>query len=128
MPPAMFDLAVPDLLTAAAVLTAMIYVVGIVSAGHALFRTRTVEGTIAWVISLVLFPYLALPAYWLLHSFRFHRYTRVLRRAAEEHRDQLGTVYARLTADREHRPPALPPEAGVLERLAALPFLGGNEA
>lgn len=123
----MLALAVPDLLTAAAVLTTVVYAVGIVSAGHALFRTRTVEGTIAWVVSLVLFPYLALPAYWLLHSFRFQRYNRVLRQAAEEHRDQLGAVYERLTTARRLRPPALPPEAGVLERLAELPFLGGNE-
>lgn len=124
----MLALTVPDLVTAAAVLTALIYVVGFVSAGHALFRTRTVEGTIAWVISLVLFPYLALPAYWLLHSFRFQRYTRVLRQAAAEHRLQLDGVFSQLAAARRQAPPALPPEAGVLERLAALPFLGGNEA
>lgn len=36
--------------------------------------TRTTQGTIAWAVSLIAFPYLAVPAYWILGRSRFHGY------------------------------------------------------
>jgi cardiolipin synthase len=38
---------------------------------HALMHVRTSQGTIAWVISLITVPYLAIPLYWLLGRTRF---------------------------------------------------------
>jgi cardiolipin synthase A/B len=46
-------------------------VVGILHVLHALMNVRTSQGTIAWVISLVVVPYLAIPLYWLLGRTRF---------------------------------------------------------
>lgn len=40
---------------------------------HALMHVRTSQGTIAWVISLVLLPFVAIPLYWLLGRTRFAR-------------------------------------------------------
>lgn len=40
---------------------------------HALMHVRTSQGTIAWVISLVAAPYLAIPLYWLIGRTRFTR-------------------------------------------------------
>ena len=47
------------------------YIVGILHVLHALMHVRTSQGTIAWVISLLTFPFVALPLYWLLGRTRF---------------------------------------------------------
>jgi cardiolipin synthase len=47
------------------------YIVGILHVLHALMHVRTSQGTIAWVISLVTVPFLAIPLYWLLGRTRF---------------------------------------------------------
>jgi cardiolipin synthase len=50
------------------------YVVGILHVLHALMHVRTSQGTIAWVISLLTVPFIALPMYWLLGRTRFAGY------------------------------------------------------
>ena len=47
------------------------YVFGILHVLHALMHVRTSQGTIAWVISLLTVPFLAIPMYWLLGRTRF---------------------------------------------------------
>ena len=49
------------------------YVVGVLHVLHALMHVRTSQGTIAWVISLITVPFLAIPLYWLLGRTRFSR-------------------------------------------------------
>lgn len=46
-------------------------IVGILHVLHALMHVRTSQGTIAWVISLVTAPFIAIPLYWLLGKTRF---------------------------------------------------------
>src|SRR5512133_2326962 len=54
-----------------ALAVAVFYIVGILHVLHALMHVRTSQGTIAWVISLVTVPFLAIPLYWLLGRTRF---------------------------------------------------------
>ncbi|NJM37953.1 MAG: hypothetical protein HC845_08930 [Akkermansiaceae bacterium] len=42
-----------------------LYAVGILHVIHALMHVRTSQGTIAWVVSLLALPFIALPLYWL---------------------------------------------------------------
>jgi cardiolipin synthase len=49
----------------------LFYVVGILHVMHALMNVRTSQGTIAWVISLLVLPFFAIPLYWLLGRNRF---------------------------------------------------------
>lgn len=49
------------------------YLVGVGHVLHALMHVRTSQGTIAWVVSLLTVPFLALPLYWLLGRTRFSR-------------------------------------------------------
>ncbi len=49
------------------------YAVGILHVLHALMHVRTSQGTIAWVISLMTVPFLAIPMYWLLGRTRFSK-------------------------------------------------------
>ena len=51
-----------------------IHLLGLVSSLHALMATRTSQGAIAWVVSLNTFPYLAVPAYWVLGRSKFKGY------------------------------------------------------
>ena len=50
------------------------HVLGLISSIHAVMSTRTPQGAIAWAVSLVTFPYVAVPAYWVLGRSRFQGY------------------------------------------------------
>jgi len=47
--------------------------VGFLHVFHALMHVRTSQGTVAWVVSLITMPYIAIPLYWLLGRTRFSR-------------------------------------------------------
>lgn len=49
-------------------------ILGVISAVDAVMNTRTSQGAIAWAVSLVTFPYVAVPAYWVLGRSRFEGY------------------------------------------------------
>jgi cardiolipin synthase len=49
------------------------YGVGFLHVLHALMHVRTSQGTIAWVVSLLTIPFLAIPMYWLLGRTRFSK-------------------------------------------------------
>jgi cardiolipin synthase len=50
------------------------HVLGFLSSIHAVMSTRTSQGAIAWVVSLNTFPYVAVPAYWVLGRSKFQGY------------------------------------------------------
>lgn len=54
-------------------LVILFYLIGLLHILHALMHVRTSQGTIAWVISLLTVPFIALPLYWLLGRTRFSR-------------------------------------------------------
>ena len=54
-----------------AVITTVFYVAGIISAIEAVMTTRTPQGAIAWSVSLVTFPFIAVPAYLVLGRNKF---------------------------------------------------------
>jgi cardiolipin synthase A/B len=101
------------------------HTVGALSSIHAIMRTRTPQGAIAWAVSLVTFPYLAVPAYWVFGRSRFHGYTarrrEALRRVAGT-ADQAVASTATFALPEE----ALAPAARSAQLLAGLPFLTGN--
>jgi cardiolipin synthase len=49
------------------------YAVGVLHMVHALMHVRTSQGAIAWVLSLLMAPFVAIPLYWLLGRRRFSR-------------------------------------------------------
>ncbi|NNF58344.1 MAG: cardiolipin synthase [Rhodothermaceae bacterium] len=51
-----------------------LHVLGGLSAIDAVMKTRTPQGATAWAVSLVTFPYLALPLYWIFGRFKFDDY------------------------------------------------------
>lgn len=63
-------------------------VLGILSAVHAVMSVRTPQGSIAWAVSLVTFPFVSVPAYWVFGRDKFQGY--VLARQNEL--DNLSTI------------------------------------
>ncbi len=102
------------------------YLVGILHVLHALMHVRTSQGTIAWVISLLTVPFIALPLYWLLGRTRFSRNVDGRR----EQDSRLGKIavamHRRLRSYAVHIP-----EDDAFEKaaqiLGGLPFTRGNE-
>lgn len=58
----------------------LMHVLGVVSAVEALYLARSSQAAIAWGISLAIFPYGALPIYWIFGRARFHAYEALLKR------------------------------------------------
>lgn len=93
----------------------------------ALMETRTAQGAVAWMVSLVAFPYLAVPAYWVFGRTKFQGYV-IGRRADESELDQ--HLRDKLAAVHLHRveSPADGPAVLAIERLAKMPLVGDNRA
>lgn len=108
-------------------LVVLVYLLGAASAVSALLTARTAQGTVAWVVALLAFPWLAVPAYWLFGSPRFEGYVSARRGGYSRLRDTLAPALARSDPFRT----SLPEERGgitAVERLARLPILRGNRS
>ncbi|MDN7132442.1 cardiolipin synthase [Halomonas sp. MC140] len=103
----------------------LIHLLGIVSAIMALMSSRTSQGAVAWIISLLTFPYVALPAYWFFGRPRFYGYVSA--------RGQRDTVLRRiLVRYRANVQPYVAPSSNAdiqaVEQLAMMPLTRGNRA
>jgi cardiolipin synthase len=56
------------------ILVIVFEVLGVLSAVHAVMSSRTPQGSLAWAVSLVTFPYISVPAYWVLGRNKFNGY------------------------------------------------------
>lgn len=106
----------------------LLHLLGIASALDAVLHARTPQGSTAWVVALVAFPYLALPAYWVFGRSRFHGYVQAVRQFDAE-------LDARLDDERGALAELAPPpvadartasELRGFTSLARLPFTRGN--
>lgn len=93
---------------------------------HALMNVRTSQGTIAWVISLLTFPYLAIPLYWVFGRSRFSGYVRA-RRAKNQRLRQLSETMHQRMRHYEIKVPEEDAFARAAMILGGLPFTRGNE-
>jgi cardiolipin synthase A/B len=103
----------------------LFHLMGLFSAFHAVMNARTSQGSIAWTVSLLLMPYIAVPAYWVLGRSRFHGYVTARRSGDVTIQEKLGQVMDQVA------PYGVPSEeigsAGdAAQRLADLPYLTGN--
>ncbi|MBW4936020.1 cardiolipin synthase [Marinobacter sp. F4206] len=107
------------------ILVAIVHGIGVVSAIHAVMYTRTEQGAIAWGLSLVSFPYIAVPAYWFLGRSRFEGY--ITRRRFSEQRGEDLLAHTRERVERFRLTQKdLAPTLLAAERLADQPMLKGN--
>lgn len=103
------------------------HVLGIISAIDAVMSTRTSQGAIAWSISLVTFPYVAVPAYWVLGRSKFQGYISARRSEDQAVRDDVERAAVLVEPyripDSEKRRVQ---EGRAAEGLAGIPYLKGN--
>jgi len=107
-------------------LLVLFQVLGLLSAVHAIMSSRTPQGSIAWTVSLITFPYVAVPAYWVLGRNKFNGYV-----LARQHELELIDDVVR-SANEHIRNSGLPEksQSGALtgaENLARVPLSGGND-
>ena len=103
----------------------LLELVGILSAAHAVMNVRTPQGTIAWAVSLVAAPFLAVPAYWVFGRNKFKGYVRARQDQLERLGDtirQANEQLAACSAVSEANPGAV----DAAEQLARVPFTAGN--
>jgi cardiolipin synthase len=99
---------------------------GIASAVHVVWKGRTSQGAVAWALSLVSFPLLALPLYWVFGRSKFHGYVESMRKAGIRHAKQIQTIITVMQTDRVVDPSSQPPDLKVFRQLAGFPFTTGN--
>ncbi|WP_230412899.1 cardiolipin synthase [Paraburkholderia antibiotica] len=109
-------------------LVALVHILGIVAAGHAILHTRTSQGAIAWAVSLVAMPYLTLIPYLFLGRSKFAGYAD----ARRVENDLLRSRAHPREWDTQASSAGLPTQqlgtrlVRSLTRLGGMPFLPGN--
>ncbi len=114
-----------------AILFPAVEIVGIITAMHAILFIRSARGAIAWAITLVAVPWIALPLYWVLGRNKFYGYVEALRAGDIQSHHQMERALKKME---RYAPPAdynkRGIEAGdeVYVHLAGMPFTGNNTA
>lgn len=108
-------------------LTAVVHVLGLASAAHAVLYSRNSSAAIAWGISLATMPWITLPFYWVFGRYRFVGYVQALRAGLLRRSDPVVDRF--LAPLREHRAHCQPREKAQLgyERLGRIPMTEGNK-
>ena len=102
-------------------------VLGVLSAVHAVMSVRTPQGSIAWAVSLVTFPYVSVPAYWVFGRDKFQGYVLARRKEIES----LGAVIRQANSGLDTAAVEGGENRGAVraaEELARLPLTNGNHA
>ena len=101
------------------------HVLGTITAVFALMSSRTSQGAVAWIITLVLFPYFSVPIFWIFGRPRFYGYVSargerdtVLRQVLKRYRPHM--------EDYVSRPEAVSGRIRAVEQLAMMPMTRGN--
>jgi cardiolipin synthase A/B len=105
----------------------VIELMGIAAAVHAMMNSRTPQGAVAWIVSLVTLPYFALPLYFVFGRHKFTGYVRSFRSRSGEIRERARGL---ATLNRDFRK-YLDGTSGYntfLEALTEIPFTCRNRA
>lgn len=116
----------------AAVGVPLLYVLAGLSGLDALMRSRTSQGSLAWMLGLFAFPPIAVPLYWVFGHDRFADYVEALRsfdKAVEQEIDGRGELVPEgFRVAEQWEDARLESEIRAFERLAETPFTRGNHA
>lgn len=109
------------------ILYAVAETLAIASAVHALFTVRTTQGTIAWVVGLIAFPWLGLPLYWMFGCRRFSAYSEAMKRARREHEEKLASVRREMAIHQVHGADAGPFAVSALAAMTDEYYMRGDK-
>jgi cardiolipin synthase len=114
-------------LTIFALLIPLIHGLGLVFAVHAIMFARTSQGAIAWALSLIFFPYIAIIFYLVFGRRKFHGYVEA-RRLGDRDIDHLADNLANSLLPDRLALSAEQERFHALEHLSLFPFTTGNSA
>ena len=104
----------------------VVHVLGIANAGHAVMNVRSSRGAIAWAISLVTFPWLALPLYWIFGRSKFQGYSEVIRQVYRQHHDLIHYAYDEILEFKVELPNKLASLEKLVSSISDLTFTNNN--
>ena len=108
-----------------AIIVASFYIMGFLSSVNAIMTARTSQGSIAWILSLITFPFIAVPAYWVFGNSRFNGYVKARHSSSAKVQNRLVKTLKGL--EPYHLPKSqISPAGAAAEKLADLPFLQKN--
>src|SRR3954469_4266060 len=108
-----------------AVLVPLIHGLGLLLAAHATLYARTSQGSIAWALSLVFFPYAAIPLYLVFGRKKFHGYVEARRQGDRKIDHVADNLLAALLPATAHLAGDVK-RFGTFNHLTMIPFTGGN--
>lgn len=107
------------------IVVSVLHLIGIGTAIHALYHSRSSQGSIAWILSLMLFPILTLPIYFIFGKTRFGGYRERIGAMLATHQKLYATYREMLGA---YRSVSLgEDEPDPLESIAGSDMLAGNK-
>ena len=109
------------------ILTIVVHLLGIANAAHAVMNVRSSRGAVAWSISLLTIPWLAIPLYWVLGRNRFYGYAEALHAAYVEHNTLAQQVYQEALEYRAELPKEFSSLQQLADSLTTIPFTTGNQ-
>ncbi len=109
-----------------ALIVVVFQILGLLSSIHAVMTARTAQGAIAWGVSLNTFPYLAVPAYWVLGRRNFQGYVEAFNGRAREVEQFRTTMQERIEPFAVESLERMP-NYEAMKRLAHSPLLHGND-
>jgi cardiolipin synthase len=101
------------------------YVLAVISAARAILHTRTAQGSMAWVLALLLMPLLTVPLYWVFGRTKFFGYVHRRQQITDRARKQLSAIKD-LDGFLEEPPGELRGLHALAGRLGAGGFVNGN--
>lgn len=116
------------LVVISSILVMGVHTLGVLTAAHAVMQVRSSQGAIAWGMSLITFPWLALPLYWVFGRNHFWGYQEAMRRVYIQHHERIHEIYRQLKTYEVSLPEPLSSLDQLARLLTPLTFTTGNTA
>lgn len=104
------------------------HLLGTLNAAHAIMNVRLPQSAIAWSLSLILFPWLTMPLYWVLGRRKFKGYAEAYQKAYQDHQTKVDAAYQKVLAHAVELPETTTILYKLANNLIEIPFTGGNQA
>ena len=104
------------------------HLLGTLNAAHAIMNVRLPQSAIAWSLSLILFPWLAMPLYWVLGRRKFIGYAEAYQEAYQQYQTEAEDAYQKVLAHAVDSTENSTILYNIANKLIEIPFTSGNQA
>lgn len=104
----------------------LVHLLGIANSAYAVMNVCSSRGAIAWLISLITFPWLAIPLYWIFGRSQFQGYSEAIRKVYLEHKAIAHHAYDEIAKYQAELPDELATVEKLVSSISDLPFTTNN--